>query len=416
MSGEPRVLTCRHCAHPLSVVFADLGSTPIANDYLDAVAVCGGEPYYPLRAYVCEECRLVQLEDFKRSTELFREDYAYFSSVSRTWVDHARHYADAVTKKFTLTSQSFVVEVASNDGYLLQFFKGKGIPVLGIEPSRSVAQYAIRERAIPTVIEFFDRNLGAQLKESGKAADLIIANNVLAHVPNINDFVQGFRELLKPEGVSTFEVPHLFNLIQLNQFDTIYHEHFSYISLLAARRIFSRNDMRVFHVEQIATHGGSLRMFVCHRDSSWKETQQVAALLEVEKNAGLDDNQVYLTFSERIRETKRSLLSLLIELKRAGKTLVGYGAPAKGNTLLNYCGVGADFLEFTVDLSEHKQGMFLPGSRLPIRHPDAIDQLKPDYILILPWNIKEEIMSQMAHVRTWGAKFIVPIPTGQVLD
>lgn len=407
---------CRACKTPLSVLFADLAATPIANDFIPEDRRNDAELYYPLRAFVCENCRLVQLEDFRRSTELFREDYAYFSSISETWLNHARRYAEDITERLNLSSDSLIVEIGSNDGYLLQFFKAKGMSVLGVEPSRSVAEHAIRERGIPTEIMFFGRDIGAQLSEQGKGADLCIANNVLAHVPDINDFVQGFRELLKPQAVATFEFPHLLNLIKLNQFDTIYHEHFSYISLLAAQRIFATNGMRVFDVEEIPTHGGSLRLFVTTKDSGWRGTQRVSDLLRVERTAGLDDNRVYEAFAEQVRETKRALLSLLIALKRAGKTIVGYGAPAKGNTLLNYCGIGADMLEFTVDRSPWKQGMFLPGSRLPIKAPDAIDALQPDYVLILPWNLKEEIMMQMARIRTWGGKFIVPIPTAQVID
>jgi SAM-dependent methyltransferase len=409
-------LKCRHCAAALSVIFADLGATPVSNDYIPLSRRYDAEPYYPLRAYVCEKCRLVQLEDYRRATELFREDYAYFSSVSSSWVDHAHRYADAMEGRFKLGPLSNVVEIASNDGYLLQFFKAKGINVLGIEPSRSVAEYAIEKKDIPSLVEFFGRAVGARLNGEGKAADLMAANNVLAHVPDINDFVQGFRELLKPQGVATFEFPHLLNLIKFNQFDTIYHEHFSYLSLLAADQIFKANGLRVFDVEQIPTHGGSLRLFVCRDAAAWLTSVRVEGLLAIEKEAGLDDNKIYQAFAEQVRETKRALLSLLIELKRAGKTIVGYGAPAKGNTLLNYCGIGADMLEFTVDLSKKKQGMFLPGTRLPIKSPEAIDAVKPDYVLILPWNIKEEIMVQMARIRGWGGKFIVPIPFAEILD
>jgi SAM-dependent methyltransferase len=414
-SGIVARAQCRHCNAPLVTIFADLGASPPANDYLQEDQRHGPEHYYPLRAFVCDACHLVQLEDFRRADELFRDDYAYFSSVSTSWLCHAKRYADAVTHRFALNQTSTVVEVASNDGYLLQYFKAVGTKILGIEPSRSVAEFAIREKGIPTNIEFFGAGVGRRLAGEGFAADLTIANNVLAHVPDINDFVAGFREILKPEGIATFEFPHLINLIENNQFDTIYHEHFSYLSLLAAERVFISTGLRVFDVEQIPTHGGSLRLFVCRSDASWSRTAMVEEILDLERRAGLEAPQIYLSYSERIRETKRALLELLIDLKRQGKTIVGYGAPAKGNTLLNYCGIGTDFLEFTVDRSPQKQRMFLPGTRLSIKPPEAIDQTKPDYILILPWNLVEEITKQMEHVRTWGCRFIVPIPRARVL-
>jgi SAM-dependent methyltransferase len=416
-SAMQRVATapkCRHCAKALSVMFVDLGATPVANDYL--ASDNSNEVYYPLRTYVCESCRLVQLEDFKRSTDLFADDYAYFSSVSTTWLDHACRYADSMERRLKLGATSTVVEIASNDGYLLQYFKAKGIKVLGIEPSRSVAEYAIREKGIPTKVLFFGREVAEQTVAEGFVADLIAANNVLAHVPDINDFVTGCRELLKPQGVATFEFPHLLNLIRLGQFDTIYHEHFSYISLLAAVRIFAANGMKVFDVEEHPTHGGSLRVFACRFDASWLRTPEVDKLLAVEHDAGLDRNEIYGSFAEKVRETKRALLTLLIRLKREGKTIVGYGAPAKANTLLNYCGIGRDMLDFTVDRSLHKQGKFLPGTRLPIRAPEEIDRVRPDIVMILPWNIREEIIRQMAHIRKWGGRFIVPIPTPELID
>jgi SAM-dependent methyltransferase len=412
---EQKTSFCRHCGTPLELVFADLGATPVSNDYLSVKQRFGAEPYYPLRAFVCRQCRLVQLEDFRRADDLFRADYAYFSSVSTSWVDHARRYARAMTERFALTAASRVVEIASNDGYLLQFFKKDGVPILGIEPCRSVADYATKEKGIPTRVEFFGEALGAQLAAEGQAADLTAANNVLAHVPDINDFVAGFREVLKPEGVATFEFPSLANLIAFNQFDTIYHEHFSYLSLLAVERIFRTNGLRVFDVESLPTHGGSLRVFACRENAAHETGPHVAEQLSAERSAGLDGDAAYLAFAEKVRETKRALLELLIGLKRDGKTIVGYGAPAKGNTLLNYCGIGADFLEFTVDRSPQKQGMFLPGTRLAIRAPDAIDALKPNYVLILPWNIKDEIIEQMAHIKDWGGRFIVPIPRAEIL-
>jgi SAM-dependent methyltransferase len=417
ISAESKLLKasskCRHCAAPLSILFADLGATPVSNDYLHERD--GAEPYYPLRAYVCDHCKLVQLEDFKRADELFREDYAYFSSVSTSWVAHAKTYSEAMTERFRLTEQSTVLEVASNDGYLLQFFSQQGKQVLGIEPCQSVAEYAIKEKNIPTRIEFFGAECGKKLANEGFAADLTAANNVLAHVPDINDFVSGFREVLKPEGVSTFEFPHLQNLIEQNQFDTIYHEHFSYLSLLAADRFFSQNGLRVFDVEFIATHGGSLRVFVCKDDASYERAGNVDRCLAAERAAGLADNDTYTAFNDRIRETKYALLELLIDIKRQGKSIVAYGAPAKGNTLLNYCGVGEEFLNYTVDRSPQKQGFFLPGTRLEIKAPATIDVDKPDFLLILPWNIKEEIIEQMKHIREWGGRFIVPIPHAEIL-
>jgi len=407
---------CRHCRTPLNLVFADLNSTPVSNDFLSADRLNAGEPFYPLRALVCRACRLVQLQDFFVSADLFREDYAYFSSYSTAWLDHAKRYTEAMTERFALTTASRVVEIASNDGYLLQYFGEAGVPVLGVEPSRSVAEVAIAERGVPTTVRFFGRDTAADLLAEGHAADLMVANNVLAHVPDINDFVDGFRVLLKPDGVATFEFPHLLNLIRLNQFDTIYHEHFSYLSLLAAERIFVAAGLRVFDVERLSTHGGSLRLFVCHAGAARPAGETLAAVRAEEAAAGLDDDAVYMAFDERVRETKRALLELLIGLKRAGKTVVGYGAPAKGNTLLNYCGIGADMIDFTVDRSPHKQGRFLPGTRLPIHAPARIDEVKPDYILILPWNLEQEITTSLAHVRDWGGRFILPIPTARIVD
>lgn len=407
--------SCRHCGAPLTVLFADLGATPVSNDYLTEANRFAAEPHYPLRAFVCSNCRLVQLEDYRRADDLFREDYAYFSSVSTSWVAHAGEYCDQMVERLGLDEKSQVVEVASNDGYLLQFFKQKGIGVLGVEPCRSVADFAFENKGIPTLVEFFGEKVGARLASEGKAADLTAANNVLAHVPDINDFVAGFREVLKPKGVATFEFPSLANLITLNQFDTIYHEHFSYLSLLAVDRIFAHNGLHIFDVEQISTHGGSLRVFACRADAGFERSARVSEQIAQERSAGLDEDAVYIDFSEKVRETKRGLLELMIKLKRSGKTIVGYGAPAKGNTLLNYCGIGPDFLEFTVDRSPQKQGLYLPGTRLAIMSPEAIDRIKPDYVLILPWNIKDEIMEQMAHISQWGGKFVVPIPKAEIV-
>ena len=407
---------CRHCKAKLDLVLADLGSTPISNDLLKPNAVLGGEPYYPLRVFVCRECRLAQLQDFFQSSDLFREDYTYFSSFSTSWLAHAKRYAAEMTERFSLNENSQVVEIASNDGYLLQYFKDSGINVLGVEPSQSVADVAINERGVETIIEFFGEETARRMVERSGHADLIAANNVFAHVPDINDFAKGFSVLLKPGGVATFEFPHLLNLIELGQFDTIYHEHFSYLSLLAAERILAAAQLRVFDVQELSTHGGSLRLLVCHLSDTRTDAPGLAAVRKRESDARLDDDDVYQSFAESVRKRKLDLLTLLLDLKRKGKTIVGYGAPAKGNTLLNYCGVGRDILEFTTDCSPHKQGLFLPGTRIEIRAPDAIEETKPDYVLILPWNLKDEIISQMEHVRSWGGKFIVPIPTATIID
>lgn len=408
-------LHCRHCGSELKLVFADLGAHPISNEYLDQSQVIGPETHYPLRAMVCQACWLVQLQDYFTSPDLFSQDYAYFSSYSSSWLTHAECYAQAMCKRFRLDSGSKVVEIASNDGYLLRYFRKAGIPVLGVEPSRSVANAAIAA-GVPTEVLFFNKETASKLAADGHRADLMPANNVLAHVPNVNDFVAGFKTLLKPQGVVTFEFPHLLNLIRFNQFDTIYHEHFSYLSLLAVERILARAGLKVFDVEKLSTHGGSLRVFASHTEASFDESGAVKELRELEQQSGLHEDAAYVGFDEQVREAKRSLLELIIELKRKRKTIVGYGAPAKGNTLLNYCGIGRDMLEFTVDRSEHKQGRFLPGSRLPIFAPDEIDKVRPDYILILPWNLQVEITEQLAHVKKWGGRFIVPIPQARIVE
>jgi SAM-dependent methyltransferase len=412
--GQLKDVACRHCRAPLSLQLADLGCCPVANDYVEPGASRAMEPFYPLRVYVCTECRLAQTMDLLQHDALFRDDYAYFSSHSTTWLAHARAYVDAMTARFALGPSSQVVELASNDGYLLQYVRAAGVPCLGVEPCESVA-LAARGIGIDTRIAFFGAALAGELRTEGHAADLIVANNVLAHVPDINDFVAGAAMLLKPEGVATFEIQHLLRLMQRNAFDTIYHEHFSYISLLAAERFFSAAGLRVFDVEELPTHGGSIRFFVCHNEASHAVTPNVAAVRQAELDYGLASDAVYERWAGNVRATKRALLTLLIGIKNQGKSIAAYGAPAKGVTLLNYCGIGPDFVDFTADRAPSKQGRLLPGVRIPILAPEAIDERRPDYVLILPWNLKDEIVEQLASMRDWGGKFIVPIPDPTVI-
>lgn len=401
--------TCRFCQHTLTYSFADLGMSPLSNAYLTVEQTDKMEPFYPLHAHVCEACFLVQLEEFESPGKIFSE-YAYFSSYSDTWLRHARDYSEQVTKRFGLSRSSLVVEIASNDGYLLQYFKRAGFPVLGIEPAENVARVA-QEAGIPTRTEFFGTQLATRLVAEGRHADLLIGNNVLAHVPDLNDFVAGMKILLKQNGRMTLEFPHLLRMMEQNQFDTIYHEHFSYFSFITAEKVLGRYGLKVFDVQEIATHGGSLRLYVCHaEDKSHPVTTSPDRLRERESMFGLTDLAAYASFSEQVRETKRALLTFVIEAKRKGQSIVGYGAPAKGNTLLNYCGIGTDFLDYTVDRNPHKQGRFLPGTHIPIYAPEKIIETKPCYVLILPWNLKDEIMEQMVVIREWGGKFVVPIP------
>lgn len=407
-------LNCRFCKSAIYQSFADLGMSPLSNAYLKTEQLQQMERFYPLNAWVCGTCFLVQLDQFETPEHIF-SDYAYFSSYSDSWLKHASGYAEAMVERFGLNSGSHVVEIASNDGYLLQYFVKWGVPVLGIEPAANVAIVA-ENKGVPTLVKFFGTETAAALVASGKQADLLIGNNVLAHVPNLNDFICGMAKLLKSEGVITMEFPHLLRLMTQNQFDTIYHEHFSYFSFLTVEKIFKSHGITLFDVEKISTHGGSLRIFGKHSaDTSKPVLSSVEALRKEEFKAGLDQASTYATFFEKIKVIKRDLLRLLINAKDQGKTVVGYGAPAKGNTMLNYCGVRTDLLDYTVDLSPHKQGMFLPGVHIPIFHPDKIAETRPDYLLILPWNIKEEIMGQMNHIRSWGGKFIVPIPRVEVI-
>jgi hypothetical protein len=371
------------------------------------------EAFYPLHVFVCDHCFLVQLQEYVNPENIFAE-YAYFSSYSDSWLEHCRNYTSQMTERFKLNAQSLVVEVASNDGYLLQYFVEKEIPVLGIEPAANVAKVAI-DRGVPTLTQFFGTRLASELARDGKQADLLTGNNVLAQVPDLCDFVAGMKVLLKPNGVLTLEFPHLLRLMESKQFDTIYHEHFSYFSFLTAEKIFVAFGLVLFDVEELATHGGSLRIFGRHQEDSSKPiTQQVIAMRELEQRAGLMRIESYRSFAEMVKRTKQDLLQQLIEIKRAQKSIVGYGAPGKGNTLLNYCGIGTDFLDYAVDRNPYKQGKYTPGMHIPIYSPSKIGETRPDYLLILPWNLKDEIMSQMGEIRQWGGKFIVPIPEATI--
>jgi SAM-dependent methyltransferase len=405
---------CRSCGADLRRTFVDLGMSPLCESYRDEAQLDTMEPFYPLHVLVCEECLLVQLKEYVAPEQIFRE-YAYFSSYSTSWVEHARVYCSMIRERLTLGQDSLVVEIASNDGYLLQHFLPYGIPVLGIEPAENVAKVAVG-KGIETRTEFFGLDLAKRIVAEGRRADLIVANNVLAHVPDLNDFVAGIAHLVKPDGVATLEFPHLARLMEENQFDTIYHEHFSYLSLLAVEAVGARHGLELIDVEELPTHGGSLRIYWSRRESGRAPRLSVASLLTRERALGLDRLETYASFTDQVRRTKRQLLALLVELKDRGKRICGYGAPGKGNTLLNFCGVGPDFIDFTVDRNPYKHGLYTPGVRVPIRPVAAIDEARPDYILILPWNLKSEIISQMRHVADWGAKFIIPIPQAVVID
>ena len=405
---------CRFCGTLLVHTFVDLGMSPLSNAFIKPENYHAMEPFYPLHAYVCGSCFLVQLEEFESPQQIF-SDYAYFSSYSESWLRHAKAYTELMIRRFGFNASHQVIEIASNDGYLLRNFKEHGIPVLGIEPAENVAQTA-RAAGIPTQTKFFGVKTARELAASGQQADLLLGNNVLAHVPDVNDFVAGMKIALKRDGVITMEFPHLMQLMAHNQFDTIYHEHFSYFSFVTVEKIFAKHGLTLFDVEELPTHGGSLRIYARHAEHDKPaESTNVESLRKREIGAGMTALATYEKFSENVRETKRKLLDFLIRAKREGKSVVGYGAPAKGNTLLNYCGIRTDFLDYTVDRSPHKQGLFLPGTRIPVQAPDHIRQTRPDYILILPWNIKDEIIEQMSHVREWGGKFVVPIPRVKVI-
>jgi SAM-dependent methyltransferase len=396
----------------LNKIFVNLGKAPLANSYLKKKEFCN-EKSFPLCVYVCENCFLVQLEEIESPENIFSE-YAYFSSYSDSWLKHAKNYVENIISRFPINKNSLVIEIASNDGYLLQYFQGKKIPILGIEPAENVAKTAI-EKNIPTITKFFNSEIANKLLGDKKSADLIVGNNVLAHVPNLNDFIKGLKIILKPKGIITLEFPHLLQLIKFNQFDTIYHEHFSYFSLISLEKIFLFHKLKIFDVEEIITHGGSLRIFATHLENkSINFTKNVNEILNKEKEFGLDNISKYLEFSKNVEIIKNQLLNFFIDAQKISKKVVCYGAAAKGNTLLNYCGIGNDMIEYVVDRSEYKQGLYLPGTHIPIKSPDEINETKPDYVLILPWNIKDEIMKQMKIIQKWGGKFVIPIPEVKV--
>jgi hypothetical protein len=406
---------CRYCAHELTHTFVDLGMSPLCQTHIAQHQLNDMEPFYPLHAYICDNCYLVQLNEYVAPENIFTE-YAYFSSYSDSWVKHAKTYSEMMVERFELNQNDKVMEIASNDGYLLQHFMAMDIPVLGIEPAANVAKVAI-EKGIQTTVQFFGRESAKNIASEYGKAQLLLGNNVLAHVPDINDFVSGMKVLLAEGGVITMEFPHLMRLMEFNQFDTIYHEHFSYLSFLTVEKIFAAHGITLFDVEELSTHGGSIRIFGKHQEDDTKTiTSRVTSLKEQERRVGLDQLETYFQFEEQVKETKRKLLEFFIQAKRAGKTIVGYGAPGKGNTLLNYCGIRQDFIDYTVDRNPYKQGKYTPGTRIPIYSPDKIKETKPDFLFLLPWNLKEEIMHQMSYIREWGGKFVIPIPEVKIFE
>lgn len=401
--------SCRFCGANLTRTLIDLGMSPLCETYPSAAQLNSGEMYYPLHVYICESCWLAQLDEYESAEDIFTE-YAYFASYSDSWLKHCEKYCGEMQARFGLDEKSFVAEVASNDGYLLQYFVRRGIPVLGIEPAANVAKAAV-EKGVPTLVRFFGVEVARELAAEGRTADLLAGNNVLAQVPDLNDFVEGLKILLKPEGVLTLEFPHLLKLIELNEFDTIYHEHFSYFSMISTIKIMEAHGLRVFDVDELKSHGGSLRIFACRAESrNHATTANVQKVLDDEVSAKLDRMEGYESFAQRVKETKLALLEFLVEAAKDGKKVAGYGAPGKSATLLHYCGIGKDLIEFTVDRSIYKQGRYLPGSRIPIYHPDRIREARPDFVVILPWNLKDEIMQQLQFIREWGGRFVVPIP------
>lgn len=408
---KPPVTTklCRFCGAHLERTFVDLGMSPLCESYPAPADLNSGEKYYPLHVYVCEKCFLVQLEQYESAESIF-SDYAYFSSYSDSWLKHSENYCNKMIGRFGLNERSFVVEVASNDGYLLQYFVQKNVPVLGIEPAANVAKVAV-EKGVATLVNFFGTKLAGELAAEGRRADLILGNNVLAQVPDVNDFVEGLKIMLKPRGVLTLEFPHLLRLIEHNEFDTIYHEHFSYFSLLTIDRILQAHGLRTFDVEELPSHGGSLRVYACRaEDETHALRPAVGKVIADEEAAGLRSLEGYKSFARQVKHTKLALLEFLVNAAREGKSVAGYGAPGKSATLLHYCGIGRDLIEYTVDRSPYKQGRFLPGTHIPIYHPDRIRETKPDYVVILPWNLKSEITKQLQYIREWGGRFVTPIP------
>ena len=407
-------LKCLNCQNVLNYTFADLGTSPLCEEFVKPAKINKGQHFYPLHAYVCDKCLLVQVGEYVSPEEIY-SDYYYYSSYSDSWLKHASDYVDLMISNYGINKQSFVVEVASNDGYLLQYFKEKSIPILGVEPSENVARVSV-EKGIPTEKVFLGEETAKELKRKYKPADLILGNNVLAHVPKINDFIKGLDVLLADKGIMTFEFPHLLQLVDNNQFDTIYHEHFFYYSLHSVQSIFKKHGMKIFHVQELKTHGGSIRIFITRESNgNYQISDDVNKILTLEREKGYLDLNFYQSFDKQVQQTKTAILELLIKLKREGKTIVGYGAPGKGNTLLNYCGIRRDFIDYTVDRNPNKHGYFLPGSLIPIHHPDKIKETKPDYVFILPWNLKDEIIEQISYVRDWGGQFIIPIPKPMII-
>ena len=408
-------MNCRFCNHPLTHEFVDLGFSPPSNSFLEASQLNEPETYYPLKIMVCEQCFLVQIDEFAKHDDIFNSNYAYFSSFSTSWLAHAKAYTNLMMERFGFDTTSQVIEIASNDGYLLQYFKEKGVPVLGIEPTANTAAVAI-EKGIDSVIDFFGVRLAKELTAKGTFADLLLGNNVLAHVPDLNDFVGGMKIILSPQGVITMEFPHLMQLIAQNQFDTIYHEHFSYLSFGTVKQLFEHHDLAIFDVQEIPTHGGSLRIYAKHNSDKTKSiTSNVQSLLEKEKAFGLTDLAIYQDYQAKAEKVKNDFLAFLIQAKQEGKTVVAYGAAAKGNTLLNFAGIKKDLIAYVVDASPHKQNKYLPGAHIPVVCEEKITHTQPDYVVILPWNLKEEIANQLHYIKDWGGKFVVAVPEIAIL-
>lgn len=408
-------MNCRFCKTELRHVFIDLFNSPASNSFLRKEALNEPETFFPLKVYTCHKCFLVQVDEYQKSDAIFNSDYVYFSSYSTSWLAHAKRYTDMMTTRFGFTNQSLVVELASNDGYLLQYFKEKAIPVLGVEPTANTARVA-EERGIESVVDFFGVRLAKKLAEQGRMADLLLGNNVLAHVPDILDFVGGMKILLKPRGVITMEFPHLMQLVENNQFDTIYHEHFSYLSFTTVRDIFASQGLELFDVEEIPTHGGSLRIFARHKEDGSKPIEaRVGALLKKEADRGMGGIEYYNDLQQKAFSVKTALWQFLLEQKTSGKTVAAYGAAAKGNTLLNYCGIKSDLIDFVVDANPHKQNKYLPASHIPVLSEAHLKEARPDFVLILPWNLRDEITKQLAYIREWGGQFVVPIPTVEII-